>query len=95
MEALVDAAQAGKDVTAIIELRARFDEAANIQLATRLQEAGAHVVYGVVGYKTHAKLIIGRAAGGRAAQALLPRGHRQLSPENRARLYGLRAVHLR
>jgi polyphosphate kinase len=42
----------------IIELMARFDEAANIQLATRLQEAGAHVMYGVVGYKTHAKLIM-------------------------------------
>ncbi len=58
VDALVDAAQAGKDVTAIIELRARFDEAANIGLATRLQEAGAHVMYGVVGYKTHAKLIM-------------------------------------
>jgi len=45
-------------VTVIIELMARFDEAANIQLATRLQEAGAHVMYGVVGYKTHAKLIM-------------------------------------
>jgi len=42
----------------IIELMARFDEAANIQLATRLQQAGAHVMYGVVGYKTHAKLIM-------------------------------------
>jgi polyphosphate kinase len=45
-------------VTVIIELMARFDEAANIKLATRLQEAGAHVMYGVVGYKTHAKLIM-------------------------------------
>jgi polyphosphate kinase len=58
VDALVDAAQGGKDVTVIIELRARFDEAANIELATRLQEAGAHVMYGVVGYKTHAKLIM-------------------------------------
>jgi polyphosphate kinase len=58
VEALVEAAQAGKDVTVVIELRARFDEAANIELATRLQEAGAHVMYGVVGYKTHAKLIM-------------------------------------
>src|SRR3990170_1204727 len=48
----------GKEVTVIIELMARFDEAANIKLATRLQEAGAHVMYGVVGYKTHAKLIM-------------------------------------
>ena len=58
VDALVAAAQAGKEVTVIIELMARFDEAANIQLATRLQEAGAHVMYGVVGYKTHAKLIM-------------------------------------
>jgi polyphosphate kinase len=58
VDALVNAAQAGKEVTVIIELMARFDEAANIQLATRLQEAGAHVMYGVVGYKTHAKLIM-------------------------------------
>lgn len=58
VDALVEAAQGGKDVTVIIELRARFDEAANIELANRLQEAGAHVMYGVVGYKTHAKLIM-------------------------------------
>ena len=53
---LVAAAKAGKEVTVIIELRARFDEADNIALANKLQEAGAHVVYGVVGYKTHCKL---------------------------------------
>jgi len=58
VDSLVDAARAGKEVTVIIELMARFDEAANIRLATRLQEAGAHVMYGVVGYKTHAKLIM-------------------------------------
>jgi polyphosphate kinase len=56
--ALADAATAGKDVTVIIELRARFDEEANIELATKLQEAGAHVMYGVFGYKTHAKLVM-------------------------------------
>ena len=55
---LVSAAKAGKEVTVLIELRARFDEAANIELATKLQEAGAHVVYGVVGYKTHCKMIL-------------------------------------
>jgi polyphosphate kinase len=58
VDALVKAARAGKEVTVVIELMARFDEAANIALATRLQEAGAHVMYGVVGYKTHAKLIM-------------------------------------
>ena len=58
VQALTDAAQAGKDVTVIIELRARFDEAANIELANKLQEAGAHVMYGVFGFKTHAKLVM-------------------------------------
>ncbi len=58
VQALVDAARAGKEVTVVIELRARFDEEANIELANKLQEAGAHVVYGVVGYKTHAKMIL-------------------------------------
>ncbi len=58
VDALVAAARAGKEVTTVIELRARFDEEANIQLANRLQDAGAHVVYGVVGHKTHAKMIL-------------------------------------
>lgn len=58
VEALVDAARAGKEVTAVVELRARFDEAANIELATRLQEAGAKVVYGIVSYKTHCKMLL-------------------------------------
>jgi polyphosphate kinase len=56
--ALLDAARAGKEVTAVVELRARFDEAANIDLATRLSEAGANVVYGIVGYKAHAKMLL-------------------------------------
>ncbi|MEH6811070.1 MAG: polyphosphate kinase 1 [Motiliproteus sp.] len=56
--ALVEAARNGKEVTAVIELRARFDEANNLALASRLQEAGALVVYGVVGYKTHAKMTL-------------------------------------
>ncbi|MEX1829060.1 polyphosphate kinase 1 [Luteibacter sp. CQ10] len=65
VDLLVDAARNGKDVTVVIELRARFDEEANIGLANRLQEAGVQVVYGVVGYKTHAKmlLIVRREAG--------------------------------
>jgi polyphosphate kinase len=58
VDALVDAARAGKEVTVIVELMARFDEAENIALASRLQLAGAHVVYGVVGYKTHAKMLL-------------------------------------
>ena len=63
---LVRAARAGKEVTVVVELRARFDEQDNIRLANRLQEAGAHVVYGVVGYKTHGKMaLIVRREGGR------------------------------
>ncbi|WP_221792998.1 polyphosphate kinase 1 [Oceanobacter mangrovi] len=58
VNALVDAARNGKEVTVVIELRARFDEEENLYLANRLQEAGAVVVYGVVGYKTHAKMML-------------------------------------
>jgi len=66
VDALVSAAQSGKDVTVIVELRARFDEEANIELSNRLQEAGAHVMYGVVGFKTHAKMsmVVRREADG-------------------------------
>ncbi|MBI5331382.1 MAG: polyphosphate kinase 1 [Betaproteobacteria bacterium] len=58
MNQLIQAAQRGKEVTVVVELLARFDEEANINWAQKLEEAGAHVVYGVVGYKTHAKLAL-------------------------------------
>ncbi|MHB1271599.1 MAG: polyphosphate kinase 1 [Rhodanobacter sp.] len=58
VDVLVDAARAGKEVTAVVELRARFDEEDNLLLASRLQQAGAMVIYGVVGIKTHAKLML-------------------------------------
>ena len=65
VQALVEAARSGKEVTAVIELRARFDEESNLKLANRLHEAGVLVLYGVVGFKTHAKmtLVVRRSLG--------------------------------
>jgi polyphosphate kinase len=58
MEILVNAARKGKEVTVVVELMARFDEETNLNWAARLEEVGAHVVYGVVGHKTHAKIAL-------------------------------------
>ncbi len=65
MQILIDAARAGKEVTVVVELLARFDEEANLNWASQLEAVGAHVVYGVVGHKTHAKmaLIVRREPG--------------------------------
>ena len=58
MESLIAAARTGKQVTVVVELMARFDEEANIGWASRLEDAGTHVVYGVIGYKVHAKMLM-------------------------------------
>ena len=58
MQALIQATQSGKEVTVVVELLARFDEEANINWAAKLEEAGAHVIYGVVAHKTHAKMAL-------------------------------------
>jgi len=77
MEALIEAARRGKEVTVVVELMARFDEEANINWAERLERAGAQVVYGVFGLKTHAKLalLLRRERGPRGAARLVPYAH--------------------
>ncbi|MCK5121711.1 MAG: polyphosphate kinase 1 [Methylococcales bacterium] len=84
--ALVKAAMAGKSVTVVIELRARFDEKENIDLASKLQEAAVHVVYGVVGYKTHAKMCLVLRKEGKTLRNYMHLGTGNYHPKT-ARLY--------
>ena len=84
--ALIKAATAGKSVTVVIELRARFDEKENIELAAKLQEAAVHVVYGVVGYKTHAKMCLVLRREGKTLRNYMHLGTGNYHPKT-ARLY--------
>jgi polyphosphate kinase len=86
VDALVEAARAGKEVITVVELRARFDEESNLGLATRLQQAGAVVIYGVVDVKTHAKLILIQRREGQKLQRYAHLGTGNYHSGN-ARLY--------
>ncbi len=95
MQALIRAAEARKQIAVTVEIKARFDEAANIEWAEALEGVGAHVCYGVVGLKTHAKIaLVVRQERDDAAQ-LRPHRDRQLQPGDREALHRPRPVHRR
>ena len=95
MELLIEAARRGKEVMCVVELKARFDEEANINWAERLEAVGAQVVYGIVGLKTHAKMLLVTRREGKQLQPLRAPVHRQLQPAHRAAVHRCRLPHRR